>query len=95
MLAPALLNWFVWDAGCHLFGFQFGGLGAVMYVFAVLPLNGFVLGLSAPQFLHSRLAGLRSEAREFAVGILIEVGVLFANLAVLSKVHEVVGNVSS
>jgi len=95
ILAPVILNSPLWALGSSLFGWQFGGLGGFFYFWLVLPLNGALLGVAAPQFLHSRLNRIQARGIEFAVGIAFLALVLLANLAVLSRVDAVLGNVAS
>jgi hypothetical protein len=95
VLTPTVINSPLWAVGSRLFGWEFGGLGGFFYFWLVLPLNALLLGLSAPQFLHSRLRWCPSEGVEVVVGATIELGILWGNLALLSRVDVIVGNVAS
>jgi hypothetical protein len=95
VVAPVVLNSLLWAVGSSLFGWHFGGLGGYLYFWFVLPMNGALLGLASPQFLHSRLAGIPQRSAELMLGLAFQAFVLLANLAVLSRVEAVVGNVAS
>ncbi len=92
VLAPAVMNPILWLVGAPLMGWRMGGLGGLLYLEFVLPLNGVALGVASVPLLTALLGRERHGVRLFASGFLVQLAVLSGWLAVASQFHAYVGN---
>lgn len=90
---PAALNPAVWWLGAPLLGWRMGGLGGLLYLWLVLPLNGLVMGVGAVPALTMVTRG---RARGWAIvwGACAEALALALWLSVAGRLHAYVGQLT-
>lgn len=94
-LAPALFNPLFWFLGAPLMGWKMGGLGGLLYLGYVLPLNGLALGVASVPLLTALFGRERDGVRLFAPGFLLQLLLLSGWLAAASQIHAYVGNLQA